>query len=1142
MKKIASLAILIVSVFASTIGFAITSNPILSRGKTVYTSSGTVSYLTDNKYGGSTLSVNDETWLAINIGTGYSRLYFTWNNPNYSWSDVISSSQSCKQNMGYPVNYSILTSSNSTDGLDGTWTTVETVSGNSVTARGISIDFSSQSWIKMSVSSTSSNGGGAIDEIEVFDLSNGGDDLWFFPGTSISANTYKGTPPANNFADLVSNAHSGYTPAMVRGGIPCIVSGHLSNNINDYINVTPDVKYFAIEMGTNDAWGGGTGNLSSFITNMQEVITACKNAGIQPIIARLLATNSSAAGWQVNPAYLSAIDNLTSLNGLIAGPDLYTYFVEHPNELDNDGVHPNATGAASIQRLWAEKMSSLYSGACAPTSITPNIQVNDGDWKETFNVTVKPGDQVKIGSKPSSEGSWKWNGGCGTSGTSREQTIYPTDDCDVVATFTNSCGEKSTQTFQIRMYTPCSATDITPYIQVNDGTWQQTSTVTVASGAKVILGPQPVTESLWSWNGDCGTSGNSREQTIYPTVDCDIVATYTNTCGEQSTKTFQIKISDEPSGETGGTNTLPSMPAGGPDNGTYDKSDRYPAGSVSTVNFYSSVAGKNVDMLVYTPPGYSTSQKYGVIFCYQGMGDKASSVFNGAWVKAGIVCDNLIGEGKVSKGVIIVAVDDQFNTNGNNVNDMTILDAIPYIDSTYSTYADADHRGLFGYSLGGGHTFNVACNNMDYFHFIGPSSAAPNKQADATLFPNGGETAKQVMKLLFISWAEYDYQIIIDDNVAAVNYCNTNNIPNYSWAAKGQGHSGGTWRPAMWNFLQLADQAGISADSCLSTAITPYIQVNDGAWQETFSVTVKSGDKVKLSPQPSSEGSWNWKAGCSISDTSREQTIYPTEDCDALATYINSCGTQSTLTFQIRISGSTPGILSGGPYIFKARHSGKVLNVTKSGTDDGTNVDQSTNKKAASQSWTLTDLGNRYYQVSPAHDTSKCLDVSGGSFADGANIQIWAYENDTSQQWQFVNVDKDYYQIKIRNSGKCLDIIGASKSNGGNAQLSTCNSSYNQQWKINPQEIISGLATMYAEKNDVLFYPNPFTSETNLKIENPVQVISIKVIDMMGRQMEVIDHANVKNLQTIGSSLKAGIYMVQVYRSNKNQSFKIVKE
>jgi enterochelin esterase family protein len=141
---------------------------------------------------------------------------------------------------------------------------------------------------------------------------------------------------------------------------------------------------------------------------------------------------------------------------------------------------------------------------------------------------------------------------------------------------------------------------------------------------------------------------------------------------------------------------------------------------------------------------------------------------------------------------------------------MTIKDAIPYIDSHYSTYADADHRGLFGYSWGGGYTFNVGLKNLNYFHYLSPSSAAPNKQGNDLLFPNDGADAKKLLKCLFITWGQYDYQGFITSNQATVDYCKGKGIPVTSWFAEGQGHSGGTWRPAMWNFLQLADRAGIS--------------------------------------------------------------------------------------------------------------------------------------------------------------------------------------------------------------------------------------------------------------------------------------------------------------------------------------------
>jgi len=58
-------------------------------------------------------------------------------------------------------------------------------------------------------------------------------------------------------------------------------------------------------------------------------------------------------------------------------------------------------------------------------------------------------------------------------------------------------------------------------------------------------------------------------------------------------------------------------------------------------------------------------------------------------------------------------------------------------------------------------------------------------------------------------------------SVDTVDFCKNDGISCYSWVAQGQGYSGGAWRPAMWNFLQLADRAGISADSGTLTATKP---------------------------------------------------------------------------------------------------------------------------------------------------------------------------------------------------------------------------------------------------------------------------------------------------------------------------------
>lgn len=362
--------------------YALSNNPIISRNKEVVGSPSTnIGILVNGKYGGETWNVSNGSWVAIKLDGNYSKVLINWNNTGYSWSDEISSETSCKQNMSsaIPLDYNILTSSNSTNGSDGEWSIALSVKNNVVSARSHIIEFSDAKWIKMFIS----KGGGSIDEIEVFDLSNEGEDIWFFPGTSITANSFKSTPPAKSFADLINESHPEFNPAIIRAGIPCINSTTMANDISKYLDVARNAKYWAIEMGTNDAWNGSNYNAPAFKKNMQLIIDSCKANNIQPIIARIIGADASKTGWQVHPDFLKAIDTLAIENKLIPGPDLYTYFSTHTSEL-SDGVHPNAIGGASVFRLWAEKMDSLYSES---TSVAGN-QIPDKK-SHSLNIILK---------------------------------------------------------------------------------------------------------------------------------------------------------------------------------------------------------------------------------------------------------------------------------------------------------------------------------------------------------------------------------------------------------------------------------------------------------------------------------------------------------------------------------------------------------------------------------------------------------------------------------------------------------------------------------------------------------------------------------------------------------------------------------
>jgi len=335
----------------------------------------------------------------------------------------------------------------------------------------------------------------------------------------------------------------------------------------------------------------------------------------------------------------------------------------------------------------------------------------------------------------------------------------------------------------------------------------------------------------------------------------------------------------------------------------------------------------------------------------------------------------------------------------------------------------------------------------------------------------------------------------------------------------------------MWNFLQLADQAGISGGGCTSTAITPYIQVSDGTWQQTSSVTVSSGAKVVLGPQPASGGSWSWSGG-GTSGTLREQTIYPTYSVTATATYTNSSGCTSTQNFTVTVTGSNVSIQNKatGLYI-----DGMGL------TSDGSNAGQWGSSGSTNQQWTIETSGSyvRFKNIA----TGLYLDGMGRT-SDGSLAGQWSNSGSTNQQW--VMEDMGSYK-RIKNSASGLYIDGMSWNTNGSDLAQWSNSGSDaQQWTITSLKSAmanSGeLSAVNEGTGNIALFPNPFSSEINLRIDNPEQVTRIVVFDILGKKVEVIDQGTVKNEQAIGSSLEAGMYIIQICSPGKTQSFKILKK
>lgn len=346
--------------------YAITANPNVSMGNSLYVAGAVNTNWKPEVYTDGSLDFNQIASVsdfALNVGEGPTKLFITWETRgDEAWaSEEYVHAESCQHSFSEGAtlkNFKVMTSANTTDGVDGDWETVAEVGESGVTSRGLAIDFAGKSWFRIVAESPVVN----LEEVGAYDISDGGNDTWFFMGTSISQMGMKQFAVDSNFAQLVHARFQDHYPAMLRGGIGCVTSQGVVDALKYYAEYVGNVKFWAIEMGTNDAWGGSNTNVATFTKNLQTIIDTAKAHGVVPIIARMIATNPEIAKWQVHQDYLDAIDKLTKDNDLPAGPDFYSYFLEHPEELSaNDGVHPaEPAGGQAMHRLWAEAVAPLY--------------------------------------------------------------------------------------------------------------------------------------------------------------------------------------------------------------------------------------------------------------------------------------------------------------------------------------------------------------------------------------------------------------------------------------------------------------------------------------------------------------------------------------------------------------------------------------------------------------------------------------------------------------------------------------------------------------------------------------------------------------------------------------------------------------
>ena len=167
-----------------------------------------------------------------------------------------------------------------------------------------------------------------------------------------------------------------------------------------------------------------------------------------------------------------------------------------------------------------------------------------------------------------------------------------------------------------------------------------------------------------------------------------------------------------------------------------------PHGNVTTVWYASPTLGTERRMHIYTPPGYEKGkEKYPVMYLlHGGGGDEDGWISRG---RANYILDNLIASKEAVPMIVVITngnpdevaapLDKPFAVNAKEnagiasmasqrFEESLVKDVIPYVEKNYRVMADANHRAITGFSMGGYQTQNITNNNPGMFKYIGVMS------------------------------------------------------------------------------------------------------------------------------------------------------------------------------------------------------------------------------------------------------------------------------------------------------------------------------------------------------------------------------------------------------------------------------------
>ncbi|GAA2904200.1 hypothetical protein Acy02nite_85600 [Actinoplanes cyaneus] len=141
-----------------------------------------------------------------------------------------------------------------------------------------------------------------------------------------------------------------------------------------------------------------------------------------------------------------------------------------------------------------------------------------------------------------------------------------------------------------------------------------------------------------------------------------------------------------------------------------------------------------------------------------------------------------------------------------------------------------------------------------------------------------------------------------------------------------------------------------------------------------------------------------------------------------------------------KLRAMSPSLTPTGP-LNSVGVAGKCVDVTSSGTADGTVVQSFDCNNTNAQNWTLVPGAALNGNLSTVRAFGKCLTPLNNAKTSGTKVVLSTCNANASQNWE-----PSSGRLLNPNSGLCLDLPGSTKTNGTDLQLYACNTSTAQTW------------------------------------------------------------------------------------------------